>query len=182
MTPLQRSRAMQRVRCKDGSLEMLVRRELTRRGYRYRCHVQKLPGSHDVVFTKQGVAVFVDGDFWHGWRLPTWEHKLSPFWRDKLHANRTRDARNFRRLRSGGWRSLLGLLLIAAQKASWNSELNANSGNEPIIPGWKRSIRLCRSFRRGAGAECDGCGRAFWAGRHESSACIRRSHGCAGSF
>jgi DNA mismatch endonuclease, patch repair protein len=50
------------------------------------------------------VAVFVDGDFWHGWRLPTWEHKLSPFWRDKLRTNRARDRRNFRRLRSHGWK------------------------------------------------------------------------------
>ncbi len=58
----------------------------------------------DIVFRRAKVAVFVDGDFWHGWRLPAWEHKLSPFWRDKLHANRTRDRRNFRRLRADGWR------------------------------------------------------------------------------
>ena len=50
------------------------------------------------------VAVFVDGDFWHGWRLPAWEHKLSKFWRDKLRANRARDQRNFRRLRAAGWK------------------------------------------------------------------------------
>ena len=61
---------MKRVKLRDGSLEMLVRRELTARGLRYRCGVRKLPGSPDIVFGKRRVAVFVDGDFWHGWRLP----------------------------------------------------------------------------------------------------------------
>lgn len=104
MTPEQRSRAMKRVKLRNGPLEMLVRRCLTNRGLKYRCNVRSLPGSPDIVFTRQRVAVFVDGDFWHGWRLPAWEHKLSSFWRDKLRANRARDLRNFRRLRSRGWR------------------------------------------------------------------------------
>jgi DNA mismatch endonuclease (patch repair protein) len=103
MTREQRSRAMKRVKLRNGPLEMLLRRELTRRGLKYRCNVRRLPGSPDIVFPKEQVAVFVDGDFWHGWRLPAWEHKLSPFWRNKLHENRIRDARNFRRLRARGW-------------------------------------------------------------------------------
>ena len=48
--------------------------------------------------------VFVEGDFWHGWRLPAWERKLSPFWRDKLRTNQERDQRNFRRLRALDWK------------------------------------------------------------------------------
>jgi DNA mismatch endonuclease (patch repair protein) len=116
LTPEQRSRAMKRVKLKDGSLEMLVRHELAARGLRYRCHVRKLPGTPDIVFAKQKVAVFVDGDFWHGWRLPSWEHKLSTFWKDKLYANRMRDARNFRHLRARGWRVI----------RLWQHELVAN--------------------------------------------------------
>ena len=104
LTPEQRSRAMKRVRLKNGSLEKLVQRELRARGLRFRRHVRKLPGSPDIVFTAEMLAVFVDGDFWHGWRLPAWERKLSAFWRDKLRANRARDRRNFRKLRSLGWR------------------------------------------------------------------------------
>src|SRR5438034_10779464 len=103
MTREQRSSAMKRVKLRNGPLEMSLRRELTERGLRYRCNVRSLPGSPDIVFSKQRVAVFVDGDFWHGWRLPVWEHKLSPFWRKKLRENRNRDARNFRRLRARGW-------------------------------------------------------------------------------
>ena len=65
------------------------------------------------------VAVFVDGDFWHGWRLPAWERKLSKFWRDKLRANRARDQRNFRRLRARGWKVI----------RVWQHELRAKNSN-----------------------------------------------------
>lgn len=104
MTPEQRSRAMSRVKLRDGPLEREIQEGLRQRGLRFRKHVKSLPGSPDIVFPKQKVAVFVDGDFWHGWRLPAWERKLSPFWRDKLRTNRKRDQRNFRRLRVLGWR------------------------------------------------------------------------------
>lgn len=103
MTRVQRSRAMSRVKLKNGPLEKLVQRELRVMGVRYRCNNRSLSGSPDIVLTRHRVAIFVDGDFWHGWRLPTWEHKLSPFWRDKLRANRARDQRNFRRLKRLGW-------------------------------------------------------------------------------
>jgi DNA mismatch endonuclease (patch repair protein) len=94
---------MGRVKQQNGSLEKMVQRELRLRGMRFTRHVRSLPGSPDIVFCAERVAVFIDGDFWHGWRLPSWEHKLSPFWRDKLRANRARDQRNFRRLRAAGW-------------------------------------------------------------------------------
>lgn len=103
MTPEQRSRAMKSVKLKDGPLELLIQRELRRAGLRFQRNYKKLKGSPDIVFVKRKVAIFIDGDFWHGWRLPTWEHKLSEFWRLKLRANRVRDQRNFRRLRSANW-------------------------------------------------------------------------------
>mgnify|MGYP002084914640 CR=1 FL=1 len=104
LTREQRSQAMKRVRLKNGSLETHVQRELRAKGLRFRRHARNLPGSPDIIFPRERVAVFVDGDFWHGWRLPAWEHKVSEFWRDKLRANRARDQRNFRRLRAEGWK------------------------------------------------------------------------------
>ena len=95
---------MKRVMLKHGPLEKKVQRELRAMGMRYQCHDRSLPGRPDIVLPKQRVVIFVDGDFWHGWRLPAWEHKLSDFWRKKLRANRIRDQRNFRRLRKRGWR------------------------------------------------------------------------------
>jgi len=103
MTPAQRSRAMKSVKLKDGPLERLVQRELRKIGLRFQRNYKKLEGSPDIAFLQEKVAVFVDGDFWHGWRLPAWEHKLSKFWRAKLRANRRRDRRNFRRLRASDW-------------------------------------------------------------------------------
>lgn len=103
MTPEQRSRAMKRVKLKNGPLEKIVQRELRAMGLRFRRHKRALPGSPAIVFANERVAVFVDGDFWHGWRLPAWEHKLTPFWREKLRANRKRDQRNFRKLRAQSW-------------------------------------------------------------------------------
>lgn len=95
---------MKRVKFKNGPLEMLIKRELRARGLRFQRHVCALPGSPDIVFRSLNVVVCVDGDFWHGWRLPAWEKKLSTFWCDKLRANLTHDQRNFRRLRAEGWR------------------------------------------------------------------------------
>lgn len=103
LSPEQRSRAMKAVKLKNGPLEISVQRGLRRHGVKFACHARFLAGSPDIVFNRERVAVFVDGDFWHGWRLPCWEHKLSKFWREKLQANRRRDQRNFRRLRSQGW-------------------------------------------------------------------------------
>src|SRR5256884_8348670 len=103
-TPEQRFRAMSNVKLRDGSLEVVIRSELHRRGYRFRKHVKSLPGSPDAVFAKEKIAVFIDGDFWHGYRLSTWEHKLNDFWKQKIRTNRERDRKNFRRLRRMGWR------------------------------------------------------------------------------
>lgn len=104
LTPEQRSRAMRNVKLKDGSIEQILQKGLRSNGVKFKRHIRSLPGSPDLVFKQQRVVVFIDGDFWHGWRLSSWEHKLSPFWRNKLWANRQRDQRNFRKLRSQGWR------------------------------------------------------------------------------
>ena len=85
------------------NFETRVRSELHRRGLRFRKHVPSLPGKPDIVFHRAGVAVFLDGDFWHGYRFPSWRHSLAPFWQDKIEATRGRDQRNFRRLRRAGW-------------------------------------------------------------------------------
>lgn len=103
LTKEQRSYCMSRVRGKDTSLEKRVRSELHARGYRFRKHVGALPGKPDVVFPAEKVAIFIDGDFWHGWRFPLWSERLSEFWREKIGKTRQRDQRNFRRLRRNGW-------------------------------------------------------------------------------
>lgn len=103
LTPEQRRYCMSRIKGRDTRLETRVRSELHKRGFRFRKHIKELPGKPDVVFTKAKVAVFIDGDFWHGYRFPTWEHKVSDFWKAKIHKTRERDAKNHLRLRDMGW-------------------------------------------------------------------------------
>lgn len=103
LTSKQRSYTMSRIRSKNTCPEMTIRKLLHRSGLRFRIHDSSLPGCPDVVFRKARVAVFIDGDFWHGWRFPAWSHKLAPYWCAKIEGNRGRDRRNFCRLRKTGW-------------------------------------------------------------------------------
>ena len=79
---------------------------LTVRRLKFETHARDLPGRPDFVFRKIKVAIFVEGDFWHGWRFPVWRHKLSEHWEKKIEANRRRDRRNHDRLRRDGWKVL----------------------------------------------------------------------------
>lgn len=106
LTPAQRSYCMSRIRGKDTGIELRVRSALHKRGLRFRKHVKELPGKPDIVFKKSRIVVFVDGDFWHGYRFPTWESKVSDFWKQKISKNRSRDKKNTRKLRSMGWKVL----------------------------------------------------------------------------
>lgn len=103
LTPQQRSYCMSRIKGKDTVPEMLVRSALHKRGLRFRKHVKDLPGKPDIVFKKARVAVFVDGDFWHGYDFGHWESRLSEFWKKKIVSNQERDACNDRRLREMDW-------------------------------------------------------------------------------
>jgi DNA mismatch endonuclease (patch repair protein) len=104
LSPAARSYCMSRVRTRDTDLERLVVRRLRGRGFRFRRNDARLPGKPDIVFPEAKVAVFVDGDFWHGYRFPAWRDRVSPFWQEKIAKNRTRDQKNFRKLRRMGWR------------------------------------------------------------------------------
>lgn len=103
LTKSQRSYCMSRIRGKNTSIETLVRSRLHREGLRFRKHVTSLPGSPDVVLLSARLAIFIDGDFWHGYRFNQWKTKLTPFWRAKIEKNIRRDQRNFRALRRLGW-------------------------------------------------------------------------------
>jgi len=103
LTRAQRSLCMSRVRNANTGLELLLRRELHRCGLRYALHRKDLSGTPDIVFTTAKVAVFVNGDFWHGFGFSRWRHKLPTFWRQKIELNRRRDQRNTRKLQRSGW-------------------------------------------------------------------------------
>jgi DNA mismatch endonuclease (patch repair protein) len=102
------SRIKQRNRSRDTKAEVLLRKELWRRGLRYRLHAADLPGKPDIVFRRARVVVFCDGDFWHGRRWRERVEKLArgsnaAYWTAKIAANMARDRRTTRRLRAAGW-------------------------------------------------------------------------------
>lgn len=103
LTPEQRRKTMQAVKSRDTSLERIVSSALYLRGLRFRRCVSSLPGKPDFVFPRSKLVVFVDGDFWHGWRFPAWKDQLKEYWRLKIERNRRRDRLNFQRLRRKGW-------------------------------------------------------------------------------
>ncbi len=92
----------------DSRLEQALRSELHRRGLRFRKHLAVLPGVRcrpDIVFTRDRIAVFVDGCFWHSCPLHGTSAKANgEWWAAKLRGNVERDRRNDEVLRANGWR------------------------------------------------------------------------------
>jgi len=102
------SRRMAKVRQKGTAAEMALRRGLFRRGLRYRVAFTVLSRPRrvaDIAFPRLKIAIFVDGCFWHGCpQHATWPKSNSDFWRQKIEANRSRDADTDQRLSSIGWK------------------------------------------------------------------------------
>ena len=107
-SPEIRSRMMSGIRGKDTKPEMLVRRALFERGFRYRLHSRSLPGTPDIVLKRHGAVVFVHGCFWHGHEcvLFRWPSTRPEFWHAKITRNREVDHRAKRALLDAGWRVL----------------------------------------------------------------------------
>ncbi|HEY2961664.1 MAG TPA: very short patch repair endonuclease [Pyrinomonadaceae bacterium] len=103
-----RSRMMAGIRGKDTQPELLIRRALHRRGFRYRLHVASLPGKPDLVFPRQHAVIQVNGCFWHchECHLFKWPSSRVQFWRTKIMRNREKDAEASAALVRAGWRVL----------------------------------------------------------------------------
>ena len=97
---------MARIKGRDTGPEQRLAGMLRRARRRFDTQARDLPGRPDFVFRRVRVAVFVDGDFWHGWRFATWRLKLTEKWEAKIKANMSRDARNHQKLRRSGWKVL----------------------------------------------------------------------------
>lgn len=92
---------------KNTKPEMVLRRALHARGFRFRLHVASLPGRPDIVLQKHRAAILVHGCFWHrhaGCRFATTPATRPDFWSDKFRKNVLRDQQNLAALRDRGWR------------------------------------------------------------------------------
>ncbi len=108
-TPQQRHANMAAIHSKDTKPEMVVRKWLWSRGYRYRLNHPRLPGKPDIVMRKYRTCIFVNGCFWHGhegcnhYRVP--KTNVS-FWTNKIKRNKERDREVCQKLASMGWHSI----------------------------------------------------------------------------
>lgn len=108
LTKEQRHKNMKNIRSKDTSIELKLRKELWRRGYRYRKNYTELPGKPDIVLTKYKIAIFCDSEFFHGkdWGVlkPQLEKgKNADFWIEKISKNQQHDDDINKQLQFLGW-------------------------------------------------------------------------------
>jgi len=102
---------MSAIKSKNTKPELMLRHALWKKGMRYRVNMKNLPGKPDIVFTKAKIAIFCDGDFWHGhnWvirgmaSLDKELERYSQFWRDKILGNIKRDKEKTSQLEADGW-------------------------------------------------------------------------------
>ena len=121
-TTEKRSRIMSRIRAKDTKPEIMLRKALYASGFRYRLYGKDLPGRPDIVNRRKKIAIFVDGEFWHG---KDWEEKKDKiksnksFWLAKIERNIQRDRENNEALEA------LGYTVIRF----WSGEVNKDLEN-----------------------------------------------------
>ena len=108
VSPEKRSEMMSGIRGKDTKPELLIRKSLHARGFRYRLHDSKLPGKPDLAFPRYKAVIEIHGCFWHGHdcHLFKWPSSRKAFWKEKITGNIDRDRKNHAALEQLGWRIL----------------------------------------------------------------------------
>lgn len=107
ITPEARSRNMSRIKSKNTKPELILRKLLFSKGFRYRIHYP-LPGKPDIVFPKKKIAIFVNGCFWHGHGCKN-DHiskTNSNSWKEKIKNNKKRDLKALNLLKKEKWKTL----------------------------------------------------------------------------
>ena len=141
LTPSQRHHCMSSIRGKNTKPEILVRKSLHARGFRFRLHNKKLPGSPDIVLPKYGVAIMVNGCFWHGHkgcRYATKPKTNIEFWEAKIARNRHRDEVTTAHLEALGWTVI----------TVWECELRNSSQLDERLNALVEEIRFAGEVKR----------------------------------
>ncbi len=108
LTSAQRKKNMRHIKSKDTDIEVMLRRELWNRGYRYRKNDKSLPGTPDIVLPKYKIVIFCDGEFFHGKDWEVLKPRLmksnnSEYWISKISRNITHDNEVNKALLFKGW-------------------------------------------------------------------------------
>jgi DNA mismatch endonuclease (patch repair protein) len=106
-SPAKRSEIMSRIRSKDTKAEKIVFKYLNQQNIYYQKHYKRIPGVPDIALPRKKLAVFIDGDFWHGRNYKETIKRLpEEYWQKKILQNVTRDKKTRRELKSRGWKIL----------------------------------------------------------------------------
>lgn len=100
------SKRMKALSHKKSKVESVLAKALWHKGYHYRLNYKKLPGTPDIALTKYKIAIFVDGEFWHGKDFEKTKEKLKnnkDYWIEKIEENIQRDIKNDNLLRQIDW-------------------------------------------------------------------------------
>ncbi len=106
LTPEQRRKNMQAIKNKDSKIELKLRKELWKKGLRYRKNVRGVFGHPDIAFIKNKVAIFCDSEFWHGYDWANTKSEIKTrreFWIPKIEKNIQRDEVVNKTLENDGW-------------------------------------------------------------------------------
>lgn len=109
LSKLERSRNMSAIKSKNTSIELVIRKELHKKGFRYRLHNKDMPGKPDLVLSKYKAVIFVHGCFWHGHegcKIARTPKSNVDFWVQKITRNQERDKLHINTLVASGWRVL----------------------------------------------------------------------------
>jgi DNA mismatch endonuclease (patch repair protein) len=110
-----RSEIMSRIRSKDTKAELVVFRYLRQQNIYFQKHYSKAQGNPDIALPRKKIAVFIDGDFWHGREYRKTVNRLPEgYWKEKIKRNYKRDKENFKKLTEEGWTVL----------RVWESDIN----------------------------------------------------------
>ena len=105
-----RSYNMSQIKGKDTKSEILVRKYLFSKGFRYRVNDKRYPGHPDIVLPKYKTVIFINGCFWHmhaGCKYFVWPITNKDFWKNKLFSNKERDRKNHEELTKLGWKVII---------------------------------------------------------------------------
>ena len=107
LTKEQRTKNMKAIKGKDTKIELLLRKALWAKGYRYRKNYNKLVGKPDIVLIKYKIVIFCDSEFWHGkdWEIRKESIKTNrEYWIKKIERNMKRDKKVSEELKAEGWK------------------------------------------------------------------------------
>lgn len=126
VSPAVRSKMMSGIKGKNTTPELIIRKGLHSKGFRYRVHATGLPGKPDLVLKKYRAVIFVHGCFWHRHEchLFKWPKTRPDFWKEKINRNYENDQRHLQELMAAGWRVCL----------IWECSIKRKEGNiDPVV-------------------------------------------------